>query len=87
MHLWRAASSAAAVAVLPQGLTRECPTQEDPLPLFLAQVYAQNHPVMRLNCNSSADFVNGTVQGAQWYTLLGGMQVRVRGGRLQHTAQ
>jgi len=29
---------------------------------------------MRLNNNDS--FVQGTVQGAQWYTLLGGMQVR-----------
>ena len=28
---------------------------------------------MRLNNNDS--FVQGTVQGAQWYTLLGGMQV------------
>jgi hypothetical protein len=59
-----------------QGLVRSCPTQEDPLPLFLASVYAQNHALMRLNSNSSTGFVNGTVQGSRWYTLLGGMQVR-----------
>ncbi|WIA34349.1 hypothetical protein OEZ86_012687 [Tetradesmus obliquus] len=57
-----------------QGLLRSCPTQEDPLPLFLARVYAQNHALMKTNSNSSLGFVNGTVQGARWYTLLGGMQ-------------
>jgi hypothetical protein len=31
---------------------------------------------MKLNSNSSLGFINGTVQGARWYTLLGGMQVR-----------
>jgi hypothetical protein len=39
-------------------------------------VYAQNHALMQLNSNSSKGFVNGTVQGSRWYTLLGGMQVR-----------
>lgn len=58
-----------------QGLIRNCPTLDDPLPLFLATAYAANHPAMRLNNNDS--FVQGTVQGAQWYTLLGGMQVRL----------
>lgn len=28
-------------------LTRNCPTSQEPLPLFLAQVYAQNHPQVR----------------------------------------
>jgi hypothetical protein len=58
---------------------RSCPTQEDPLPQFLASVYAQNHALMRLNSNSITGFENGTVQGSRWYTLLGGMQVGYAG--------
>lgn len=54
---------------------RYCPTLDDPLPLFLARSYASNHPIMRDNTNGTTKFVQGTVQGAQWYTLLGGMQV------------
>lgn len=58
-----------------QGLIRSCPTLDDPLPLFLARTYAINNPPMSRNTNSTSKFVEGTVQGAQWYTLLGGMQV------------
>lgn len=58
-----------------QALTRYCPSLDDPLPLFLARAYATNHPAMRLNTNDTTKFFEGTVQGAQWYTLLGGMQV------------
>lgn len=64
---------ACAACNMPQGLLRNCPTLDDPLPLFLATAYAVNHPAMHLNNNDS--FVQGTVQGAQWYTLMGGMQV------------
>lgn len=59
-----------------QALIRYCPSLDDPLPLFLARAYAINHPAMHLNSNDTTGFVQGTVQGAQWYTLLGGMQVR-----------
>lgn len=58
-----------------QALIRYCPSLDDPLPLFLAKAYATNHPAMHLNTNTTTKFVEGTVQGAQWYTLLGGMQV------------
>jgi hypothetical protein len=59
-----------------QGYDQDCPTPTDPLPLFLAQVYAQNHATMRLNNNEG--FKNGTVRGAAWYTVLGGMQASPR---------
>jgi len=55
-----------------QGTVQDCPTSADPLPLFLAQIYAQNHATMRLN--DAKGFVNGTTRGSQWYTILGGMQ-------------
>lgn len=58
-----------------QAVVRYCPTLDDPLPVFLARSYAINHPKMRHSTNSTTQFVQGTVQGAQWYTLLGGMQV------------
>jgi hypothetical protein len=58
---------------------RQCPTQDDPLPVFLARSYAINHPRMRHSTNSTTKFLQGTVQGAQWYTLLGGMQVSATG--------
>lgn len=64
-----------------QAVVRYCPTLDDPLPLFLARSYASNHPIMRDNTNGTTKFVQGTVQGAQWYTLLGGMQVSKLSGR------
>ena len=58
-----------------QGTVKDCPTPADPLPLFLAQVYAQIHATMRLN--DAKGFVNGTTRGFKWFTVLGGMQVSV----------
>jgi hypothetical protein len=56
-----------------QGLQSKCPTPEDPLPQFLAQVYAANHPEMRTN--NREGFTNGTTSGARWYPVIGSMQV------------
>ncbi|GFR49020.1 hypothetical protein Agub_g11041 [Astrephomene gubernaculifera] len=56
------------------GLNMDCDSPESPLPGFLANAYAMNHPRMpavRRDSNGLGDFVNGTTQGASWYTALG----------------
>ncbi len=63
---------------------KPCPTSMDPLPQFLARVYSLNHPVMATINNPYEGFVDGTVNGAAWYQVFGGMQVGSgRGPRLQ----
>lgn len=47
----------------------------DPLPRFLAHVYSLNHPTMATNNNPYQGFSSGTVNGAAWYQVFGGMQV------------
>lgn len=51
-------------------------TEDDSLFRYLALVYSQNHPVMRIgkpNCSDSMDetFRDGITNGAQWYDVPG----------------
>ncbi len=47
-------------------------TPDHPLFLGLATTYASNNPPM--NANNAGPFVNGTVNGNDWYIVSGGMQ-------------
>jgi len=51
-----------------------CP--DDDVFRHLAEVYARNHATMwkGQSCKSTATFPNGIINGAQWYTVIGGMQ-------------
>ncbi|GLI59945.1 hypothetical protein VaNZ11_001997 [Volvox africanus] len=51
-----------------------CESRDDPLPNFLANIYAQNHPRMffsKTDPQGLGTFINGTTQGANWYPALG----------------
>ncbi|PNH07603.1 Carboxypeptidase D, partial [Tetrabaena socialis] len=64
-----------------------CPSADEPLPGLLASAYASANPTMR--ANAEEPFVNGTVQGAVWYSVLGSMQdwTYYALGRLQLTLE
>jgi len=54
------------------------PSPDDAVFKHVSHVYADNHPEMgkenRKKCIGNSDFDEGTTNGAQWYSLRGGMQ-------------
>ncbi|PNH05638.1 Carboxypeptidase M [Tetrabaena socialis] len=60
-----------------KGSINDCPSVEAPLPNLLANAYSMNHKGMRVQLDDTygdGDFVNGTTEGASWYTALGTLQ-------------
>jgi len=51
------------------------PTEDDDVFAYLATTYASNHKTMTNgnNCNSSAVFDNGIINGAKWSNTVGEM--------------
>ena len=58
----------------PGGWEFDCPTPEDPTSYNLARAIADHH----LRMSQSPYFRDGVTRGSEWYTVLGGMQVRMR---------